>query len=70
MPSAAGGPISRSARDSSDCQERKAAGIRDRPVSFLPVWQANGLHPLCRHPNRMLLRRATFDLIGLPPTPG
>jgi hypothetical protein len=31
--------------------------------------RANGLHPVSRADRRTLIRRATFDLIGLPPEP-
>ena len=42
-------------------------GAMDRFI--LEQLDAKGLHPVARADRRSLIRRATFDLIGLPPTP-
>lgn len=43
-----------------------------QPLDYfiLASQEAHGLHPSAPADKRTLLRRATFDLIGLPPTPG
>ena len=49
----------------------KDANWCKRPLDrfILAKMEANNLHPVAPADKRTLLRRATFDLIGLPPTP-
>ncbi len=61
-------PVSRP--DPPSLKARDAAPIRNPIDSFLAqVQQENGIKPAPEADRRTLIRRVTFDLIGLPPTP-
>ncbi len=57
-------------------RERAVPGVKNRHWPNTPIdrfilarLEAEGLSPSQRAERRMLIRRATFDLVGLPPTP-